>query len=122
MIRFKEYLVEAQDGVMTSVEAKASISPRRWNTIIKHKWFVDHMRVAQTIGVPIGFKVNKKQYFDEVMVAHGPIGDSKLRRMLRFSFIRDKLSNIDLYQNWRDETIGGHIKWNHIKQLKKTGD
>lgn len=120
MIRFKEYLVEAQDGVMTPVEAKASISPRRWKTMTTHKWFADYMHTPQTAGIPIGFKSDKGAYFDEIKVAHGPMGDDKLRRMLRFTFSNDKLINIDLYQNWRDETIGDHIKWKHIKQLKKT--
>jgi len=122
MIRFKDYLVEAQDGVMTPVQAKSSMSPRRWKTITTHKWFADYMHTPQSVGVPIGFKTNRQQYFDELLVAHGPMGDDKLRRMLRFTFSKDKLINIDLYQNWKDEMIGGHIKWKHIKQLKKTGD
>ena len=118
MIRFKDYLTEAQEGVMTPVQARASISPRRWRTMTTHKWFADYMHTPQTAGIAIGFKVDKGEYFDKIKVAHGPMGDDKLRRMLLFTFSRDKLINIDYYQNWHDELIGGHIKWKHIKQLK----
>lgn len=118
MIRFKDYLSEAQAGVISARDAQAKLSARRWKTITTHKWFADYMHTPQSAGIPIGFKISPGNAFDEVLVAHGPMGDDKLRRMLRFTFMRDKLVNIDYYQNWKDELIGGHIKWKLIKQLR----
>jgi hypothetical protein len=118
MIRFKEYIAESQPGVISAKDAQAKLSKRKWKTITTHKWFADYMHTAQTVNIPIGFKIGGNSAFDEVYVAHGPMGNDKLRRMLRFVFLKDKLINIDYYQNWHDELIGGHIKWKHIKSLK----
>jgi len=121
MITFKDYIAES-NGVISVKDAHAQLSSRRWKTITGHKWFADYMHTPQTVGIAIGFKIKHGALYDEIFVAHGPMGKDKLRRMLRFTFYKNKLINIDLYQSWHDELIDGHIKWKYIKQLKKVDD
>ena len=121
MLSFRQYIKEdkpRENSVISAKDAQAKLSKRKWKTITTHKWFADYMHTAQTVNIPIGFKIGGNSAFDEVYVAHGPMGSDKLRRMLRFVFLKDRLINIDYYQNWHDELIAGHIKWKHIKSLK----
>lgn len=119
MLSFKQYIAE-DNSILSAKDAQSKLSKRKWKTIVTHKWFADNMHTPQTLNIPIGFKlkIGGNSVFDEVYVAHGPMGNDKLRRMLRFIFLKDRLINIDYYQNWHDELIGGHIKWKHIKSLK----
>ena len=121
MITFKQFIAESSE-ILTGVQAKTKIGNMRWNTITKGKWYKDYMQSAQTIGAQVGFRVREDGMFTKVDVAHGPIGDSKLRRYLMYTFSGNKLINIALFQNTDDKkfsggALDGQIHWKHIKSL-----
>lgn len=127
MITFKDYIQEATispvvTDVISAQELLKYISKAKLDSIVKHKWFRDYISIAQSANIPVGFKYTlDKNGFEKIDVAHGPMGDKALRRLLTFQ-LRYKgrsVSQVHLFQNWNNErnSVGG-IKWEHVKSLK----
>jgi hypothetical protein len=129
MITFKEYITEAESitpvstGVISVQELLKHISKAKLDSIAKHPWFRQYMGVAQSSGVSVGYRYRlERTGFEYVDVAHGPMGDEALRRMLTFR-LRYKgraVSQVELYQNWNNERFTfepKNIKWSHVKSL-----
>lgn len=129
MITFKEYISESEiipieTGVISAQELLKYISKAKLDAITKHKWFRDYMSTAQVVRIAVGFRYRlDRNGFEQIDVAHGPIGDESLRRLLTFQ-LRYKgrsVSQVHLYQNWNNEKLSsGGIKWEHIKSLNDT--
>lgn len=131
MITFKEHLEEAESitpvtsGVISAQELLKYISRAKLDSIVKHPWFRQYMGVAQSVDIPIGYRYSLDHNgFEFIEVAHGPMGDKALRRLLvfRLRYKGRAISQIELYQNWNNErfpTEPKNIKWTHIKSLKE---
>ena len=106
-------------GVITAQELLKYISKAKLDSIVKHKWFMENMHTAQSVNIPIGFRYRLDHNgFETVDVAHGPMGDKALRRLLTFQirYGGRSVSQVDLYQNWNNEKHSqGGIRWEHIK-------
>ena len=90
------------------------------NLILNHPDFKQHFENPIALKVPIGARFSRVSGIERVEVAHAPIGDSKHRKMVTFTFGHSgrKISNTDVYNNFDDErheTIEGRpLKWNHL--------
>ena len=100
----------------------------KMNLVMQHNDFKDHLENARALRIPIGARYRTESGIERLDVAHGPIGDSKHRKMVTFTFGHSgrKISNTDVYNNFDDErheTIEGRpLKWNHLSSTMHKTD
>lgn len=100
----------------------------KMNLVMQHNDFKDHLENARALRIPIGARYRTESGIERLDVAHGPIGDSKHRKMVTFTFGHSgrKISNTDVYNNFDDErheTIEGKpLKWNHLSSTMHKTD
>ena len=100
----------------------------KMNLVMQHNDFKDHLENARALRIPIGARYRTVSGIERLDIAHGPIGDSKHRKMVTFTFGHSgrKISNTDVYNNFDDErheTIEGRpLKWNHLSSTMHKTD
>ena len=119
MKTFKEFLNEGETRTasMSTLDMKAHLGNTKFSTIIKHPWFKDYF-ADKTVAMQ---HHKTDTGLETVDVAHGGIGDDKLKRKVSFQLSRTgrKIDNAHLYHNKNDERHNGGIVWRHVKTEKE---
>ena len=128
MKKFSDFVTEAKtehpvgfSKVMTPAEMQKHIGKAKFNALTRHKFYKDYFSHMAAMDVPVGMKYEKSEHgFETIHVAHGPVGDEKVRRMAQFQlgYGGRKVDNAHLYINRNGKEISGHpgqIDWTHLR-------
>lgn len=114
-------LPDERTETMSLKDLQQHIGLPKMKLIGRNPEFIDNFHTAMSVGVAVGGRFSRRNGFETVDIAHGPMGDSKLRRMVSFHFGLSgrRIAQAVIYNNWNDERHSqGGIKWSYVKTVE----
>ena len=119
------YKPDETTKIMSLKDLQQHIGLPKMKLIARHPEFKDAFHGVMGIGVPIGGRFTRHNGFETGDITHGPVGDSKFRRMVSFKLGLSgrRIALVDVYNNFDDKRhSGGGIQWKHVKTVEHQKD